>query len=647
MIPYYVFSKYLAAALSPSGSGYTVPLMQRNGTTVDVYAPWPTWNPASKTLATPPSSGGTTYYVATSGSDSNPGTAAAPFASVVHGASVLAAGDTLLIHAGLYRGQTQFSVSGTATAPITIGGYGDGEVILDSSATAATSGWALVSGSVYSTNPIIAPNAVNAVVINQIPLSPTTTYAASGVTSGSGTWAFDGSLLTADFGIANTTPASADVIIQTNSTSEYNIYWYEANYLIFNSLTVRGCAGNGMWGYGNYITVQHCNIEFNGKNAIMFEPFSGVVNIGHQVYYNRCYQNSMLNWPRGNNGFNSSMGGWAGTISFNAAYQSIMRGNICYDSGGESLCLYGNTTGILAGSNIAEENLVIDGWSVNIYVDNQPNNIIRRNIAFFSGYDTTTWLYPPSTPNTVAGGNWGILYKVNGGISCGDEYGSSSDGSANNIGTQVYNNLIVGYRTGYGDSAEGALSPPHGMKNYLIANNTFIMPPTTPPGTYNAGFLLMDNGTANYGSLIANNIVIAWDTTTPCMWYENTSGNTGADPGVTIDYNYYSNPGDNITFYEGYNTPVGTYTFAQWQAAMASDQHSVFGVVPLVNGSALNAGTNYLTSADITRFVYTNAFPASGSTLTTGATSMAAYFNTDLLNNPRGVGTNFGIGAIY
>jgi hypothetical protein len=63
----------------------------------------------------------TEYYVSTTGSDSNPGTLAAPFASLQKGADTAVAGDTVWIRGGTYKITTpktsgagiQLSKSGT------------------------------------------------------------------------------------------------------------------------------------------------------------------------------------------------------------------------------------------------------------------------------------------------------------------------------------------------------------------------------------------------------------------------------------------------------------------------------------------------------------------------------------------------------
>lgn len=68
-----------------------------------------------------------TYYVSTTGSDSNPGTSAAPFKTIQKGASTASAGDVVLVKPGTYpctggvdSMAVQLTKAGTASAPITI-----------------------------------------------------------------------------------------------------------------------------------------------------------------------------------------------------------------------------------------------------------------------------------------------------------------------------------------------------------------------------------------------------------------------------------------------------------------------------------------------------------------------------------------------
>ncbi|MEK6747437.1 MAG: right-handed parallel beta-helix repeat-containing protein [Pseudomonadota bacterium] len=63
-----------------------------------------------------------TYYVATTGSDSNPGTQAAPFKNVQKAVGVVMAGDSVFIRAGSHRAFALRNINGAAGAPITFQG---------------------------------------------------------------------------------------------------------------------------------------------------------------------------------------------------------------------------------------------------------------------------------------------------------------------------------------------------------------------------------------------------------------------------------------------------------------------------------------------------------------------------------------------
>ncbi len=62
---------------------------------------------------------GHTYYVATTGSDSGDGSSGAPWRTIQHAQTKAAAGDTVLVHGGVYNEHVAFSASGTADGYIT------------------------------------------------------------------------------------------------------------------------------------------------------------------------------------------------------------------------------------------------------------------------------------------------------------------------------------------------------------------------------------------------------------------------------------------------------------------------------------------------------------------------------------------------
>ena len=89
-----------------------------------------------------------TYFVATNGSDLNPGTnLAAPFQTIQHASARMVAGDTCLIRASDYHGTLVPSNSGTSSAPITFAAYSNEVVTLDGAD--AVTGWTFLSNGIY------------------------------------------------------------------------------------------------------------------------------------------------------------------------------------------------------------------------------------------------------------------------------------------------------------------------------------------------------------------------------------------------------------------------------------------------------------------------------------------------------------------
>jgi len=84
---------------------------------------------------------GITRYVATGGRDTNPGTLAAPFATLQHAADLASPGDTVLVRGGIYSQLLTPTRSGNASAgPITIASYPGETATLDGTGLAIPNG---------------------------------------------------------------------------------------------------------------------------------------------------------------------------------------------------------------------------------------------------------------------------------------------------------------------------------------------------------------------------------------------------------------------------------------------------------------------------------------------------------------------------
>ncbi|EDY16886.1 Carbohydrate binding family 6 [Chthoniobacter flavus Ellin428] len=89
----------------------------------------------------------TNYYVATTGSDGNPGTLSLPFQHIQKAASTMVAGDVCYIRAGVYRETVTPANSGNGSAAITYQPYGSESVTV--SGADVVTGWSVYSGGIY------------------------------------------------------------------------------------------------------------------------------------------------------------------------------------------------------------------------------------------------------------------------------------------------------------------------------------------------------------------------------------------------------------------------------------------------------------------------------------------------------------------
>ena len=89
------------------------------------------------------------YSVSPSGSDSAPGTLSQPFRTIQKAASIMVAGDTAFIRAGVYRETVTPKNSGTQNAPITCMPYNGESVTVSGADVIPASSWTLSSGNIY------------------------------------------------------------------------------------------------------------------------------------------------------------------------------------------------------------------------------------------------------------------------------------------------------------------------------------------------------------------------------------------------------------------------------------------------------------------------------------------------------------------
>jgi len=618
----------------------------------------------------PPSSSGATYYAdPVNGNDAWDGTSFTfvsgskgpkKTAGAAMGMKGLQPGDTVLLGGGIYREYPGVFASGTASSPITIGsyGHGTGAPIIDGglkpatwtkyTAQGQTTVWQTSTAGqskITKTQPVLGiyvngtngESALREVIHGQIakyasdPLPASQTQA--DITDNSNSWYFDptGNVLYADFGgsLGTGDPNQADISILFNTHGAGNaqpLLTLTNNYLNFVGLTLRASSWSGVFSQGKNISFDQCDIKFNGGGAFSWG------GVGNSLTNSRVWMNVLDNWPRFNNG--NSGGGWPGAVVFYASQSGTARGNVVYGNGGEGIIFYATDSGETGSNNVIANNIVYDNFSVNVYNDNTQGVLIQQNFIFNHPRDVNqSW---PSLLSTSGGYNSDFGRRLSPiCISLGDEPGSSYDGAAHLANITVINNIVVGGDRGifdYDDGTSGGVG--HGLKNDLIANNTFVIGLTPLPGDYPSyGWANGSAPGADTNSFVENNLIAVQNSGD--FWVSIYA--TGIGPGITCDYNLYSGAGAFATGTENQTTPQ---TLVQWQGA-----HSGWDVNSMTADAMLTDVTEFnQTAAQKPVYDWTKATPLSGSPAHRGGTTQTT-FNTDFTGATRPSG-NFDTGAL-
>lgn len=641
-----------------------------------VTFPWQVFDGSVPDVA-PAASPGVTYYCNPSaGDDSFDGTSFT-FVSGKKGPkktltaaldiSALKAGDTILLGGGIYRERPNFNgVAGKAGAPITIGsyGHGTGAPIFDGGLKPST--WTRVGTSrvwqtstatltkLTSTRPVLGvyvhqgdvEAALKEVIHGQVtkygsePLPPNETQA--NIAANSNKWYFDaaGKVLYADFGgtLGDGDPNSADIsIIYNSSGNREPLFVFSGNtgYLRFVGLTLRAGSWHGVYSEVSNLSFEHCDVKFNGGGGFLFDASSNDLSLtGNSVTFSRVWMNVLENWPRFNNG--NTGGGWPSALGFYSQSNARAEGNVVYANGGEGIDFFGTTssgsTDHVSVNNVVRHNVVYDNFSVNLYLDNTQGALIEQNFVFNHPRDpnqTFENLYTTSAGyNTDFGKRTSPIH-----LSLGDEPGSANDGEAHSKNITVINNIFAGGKFGFVDYDDGTEGVYHGLKQTLIANNTWVLDSQALPGQAAYGWRHLnqnDNPDQSQDGVFQNNLIVSASADDHFI----ETGMPNAGPGINCDYNAYSGPGRFLS--------VSTaQAFAAWKSAHPSwDQHSINVDVALLGATAFRAPVTQTSVYD-----WKQASLASGSAAIAKGADLSARFSGDFTGATRAAGA-FDIGAV-
>jgi Right handed beta helix region/Immunoglobulin I-set domain len=296
----YQWKKNGANISGANSASYVTPAVQSsdNGAVFTVLVSDSAGNVLSAGAALTVNSTGKTYYVSTAGSDSNAGSQAAPFRTIVYAYSQAAAGDTILVAPGTYTDYNagwglHLGNSGTASAPITLRSTVLHGAVLDGSGTnfsqriygfVITGNYNIVDGFKIVNMPgtgVRVENTYNQLLRNEI--------AGNGLDPNSGT---NGS------GIFEATSGLGNIFEQNNIHDngkdgyDHGLYLCGDNGLIENNLIIHNSgAGIQIAGYSGVDNMKIYNntISLNGTRGIVFwaaQEDGGTTINNAQVYNN-------------------------------------------------------------------------------------------------------------------------------------------------------------------------------------------------------------------------------------------------------------------------------------------------------------------------------------------------------------------------
>jgi hypothetical protein len=402
----------------------------------------------------------TTYHVATTGSDTNDGSAERPFRTIQKAADVAQAGATVIVRPGVYYERfVRFRNSGAQDAPIIF--KAEPGAIIDHGLRVPE--WAPDGGSVYRGTPIF-PSAddrkewTNRVVVDRRPLA----RAESRSAMSEGTFFVDtasGAVYVWAFGGVNPTTKETLVL---NSQDAPNYYQPgikvepSAKHIVLDGFTQR--AANtaieaGAWqssDIGADITIKNCTLEFSWQYGVRFNWWNGATIDNCTVQ-----QSGLTNWPRGTSGWPHAIIGW------NGDNVKVLNSRV-HDNHGEGV-------GPFTDSDNWEirNNVVHDNYSVNIYIDTSGDNaVVDSNLVY---NDPSKYVEGKQDSNADNRKN-----NNPDGIRVGNEGAdiSRDDPTPAVSNVSITNNVVIG--TGGGIMSFRYVDGAYYLKDSLIANNTVI-----------------------------------------------------------------------------------------------------------------------------------------------------------------------------
>jgi hypothetical protein len=535
---------------------------------------------------------GATYYVSTTGKNSNPGTIGAPWLTIQHAANTVKAGATVYVFGGVYHESVNFPASGTASEPITFQSYPGEAAVIDGTGVSCC-------GSSGTQGLINMTGSLSYITISGFEIRNYTTNNESNVPVG--VWI-------------------------TGSGTGIHIL----NNRVHNITTTSEANGNafGMAIYGTSKT-----------------PITQLVISGNEVYDLRTGESESLtvngnvtyfqitnNLVHDNDNIGIDMIGYEGVgpVGYDEAMYGEVSGNTVYNISG--------ITNPGEGYEYDADGLYCDGCA---YVTIEQNVIIQTDY----GIETTSENQICQTNGTEWSGPNNTGTAARGKSPCYGRYVTVR----NNIfyNSNACGNSIGGYAaaTKNGGESNGGGSSYHDV----FVNNTLYNNATQPGNESEGGstgeFQIQYQVGSEQGDIYENNVVYAGAYNTWIFSYVPFSQKYPAPP-ATLNWNLYNSAEGYVEGTSIWWGNVNTYTdFSNWQTSSGEDANSLNTNPLFVNLGDTPPNFDTLPSSPAVGAGSTSLSCSVGWCDPNGSSPNSIYGTTDFLGNPRTKGSNIDIGA--
>jgi hypothetical protein len=541
---------------------------------------------------------GSTYYVSTSGTDSNPGTAGSPWLTIQHAADTVTAGATVYVFGGVYNESVNFPASGTASAPITFQSYPGQTAVIDGTGV-----------SCCTSNPASSGNETQGLIniVNQ-------SY-----------------VIVSGFEIRNYTTSKAAYtpagVWITGSGTDVQLL----NNLVHNITTTSEKNGNafGVAVYGTSQTpITHLVISGNEVYDLKTGQ-SESVNVDGDVTYFKITNN--LVHDNDNIGIDAIGYEGVGPVGYDEAMYGEISGNTVYNISG--------ITNAGEGKSYDADGLYCDGCAYVTFENNwvynadygievtSENQICLSNGTEWSGANDTGTAGTSTHPcygRYVTVRNNIFSNSENVGVSIGGYAAASSKGGESNGGGSTYDAVFVN-NTLYNNvkvTADNDASSPGG--EFQIQNQI---------------------GSAQH-NYFENNLVYAGTYNTWIYSFVKSSTSYPAPP-AALNWNLYYSTAGYVSKKSIYWDDVDSYaSFASFQSKTSEDLDSLSGENPDFESLASTPLNFDITAASPAVNAGGTSLPCSvGWCDPSGSSPNSIYGATDFVGNPRMNGSVIDIGA--